>query len=311
MKDPINSRVTDARFEIIKIRTFSVILEAIIIFTLCALALSLTVSLTGMTIWLAFMPAFAYFMLKFAVIIRDRRTISSIVLKYPALDERLQTAYDNRKEHNVLVERLILDVSKRLDDLHSSAFMSGKGVFMRVFVIVILLFSLLSVHLVEIQEAGLHFTTDLQKTINVFTNGGDDGTGQDHMSSGKDKPYNQSQYGNKKETEKVGGGPGGKAPGFSEGPLAGQGGGTGESDTQNLYGAPTSARIEGQNVKMEVHPEYGGEVDIEDQSKPSDTRPFSGVDNPDSAASDRSQDPVEYEEVIKAYFDKLSSEDRK
>ena len=307
MKDPINSRVSDARFEIVKIRTFSVILEAIIIFTLCALVLSLV----GMNIAQGVMPAFAYFMLKFAVIIRDRRTISSIVLKYPALDERLQTAYDNRKEHNVLVERLILDVSKRLDDLHSSAFMSGKGVFMRVFVIVILLFSLLSVHLVEIQAAGIHFGTDLQKAINVISSGGDDGTGQGHMSSGNDKEYNQSQYGNKKETEKVGGGPGGKAPGFSEGPLSGQGGGTGENDNQNLYGAPTTARIEGQNVKMEVHPEYGGEVDIEDQRKPSDTRPFNGLDSVDSAASDRSQDPVEYEEVIRSYFKKLSDEGSK
>jgi hypothetical protein len=307
MKDPINSRVTDARFEIVKIRTFSVILEAVILFTLCAVAFSLT----GVNITLGFMPAFAYFMLKFAVIVRDRRTISSIVLKYPALDERLQTAYDNRKESNVLVERLILDVSKRLDDLHSSAFMSGKGVFVRVFVIVILMFALLSIHLVEIQQAGLHFRTDMEKTINDLTNGGEDVTGSGHMSSGNDKEYNQSQYGNKKETEKVGGGPGGKAPGFSEGPLGGQGGGTGENDNPNLYGAPTSARIEGQNVKMEVHPEYGGEVDIEDTRKPSDTRPFSGVDTVDTAASDRSQDPVEYEEVIRNYFQKLSDEGAK
>jgi hypothetical protein len=123
MKDPINSRVSDARFEIVKIRMFSVSMEAIIIFTLCAIILSLL----GTNVMLGIMPAFAYFTLKLAFILRDRRTISSIVLKYPALDERLQTAYDNRKESNVLVERLILDVSKRLDELHSSAFMSGKA----------------------------------------------------------------------------------------------------------------------------------------------------------------------------------------
>jgi len=62
---------------------------------------------------------------------------------------------------------------------------------------------------------------------------------------------------------------------------------------------------------MEVHPEYGGEVDIEDTRKPSDTRPFSGVDTVDTAASDRSQDPVEYEEVIRNYFQKLSDEGAK
>jgi hypothetical protein len=128
------------------------------------------------------------------------------------------------------------------------------------------------------------------------------------MSMGGGKEWERGNHSNKKEAEKIGGAYGGKAPGFSEGPLAGTGGGTGENDNQNLYGAPTSARIEGQNVKMEVHPEYGGEVDIEDTRKPSDTRPFNPLESVDSAASDRSQDPVEYEEVIRSYFEKLSLE---
>lgn len=304
MKDSINSRVSDARFEIVKIRAFSVTLEAIIIFTFCAIALSLT----GMNIAIALMPAFAYYMLKLAAIIHDRRTIKDIVLKYPALDERLQTAYDNRKESNILAERLIADVSGRLDDLHSSAFMSGKGVFSRVFVIIILLFSLLSIHLVEIQQAGLHFRTDIERTINDLSGNGDGSGGSDTMSMGGGKEWERGNHSNKKETEKIGGAYGGKAPGFSEGPLAGTGGGTGENDNQNLYGAPTSARIEGQNVKMEVHPEYGGEVDIEDTRKESERRAYSVPEEVDSAGSDRSQDPVEYEEVIRSYFEKLSLE---
>jgi hypothetical protein len=304
MKDPINSRVSDARFEIVKIRMFSVTLEAIIIFTLCAIALSLA----GLNVSIGFMPAFAYFMLKLAAIIHDRRTIKDIVVKYPSLDEKLQTAYDNRKESNILAERLIADVSGRLDDLHSSAFMSGKGVFSRVFVIIILLFSLLSIHLVEIQQAGLHFRTDIERTINDLSGNGDGSGGSDTMSMGGGKEWERGNHSNKKETEKIGGAYGGKAPGFSEGPLAGTGGGTGENDNQNLYGAPTSARIEGQNVKMEVHPEYGGEVDIEDTRKESERRAYSVPEEVDSAGSDRSQDPVEYEEVIRSYFEKLSLE---
>jgi hypothetical protein len=210
MKDPINSRIGDARFEIAKIRIFSVILESIIIFTLCAIGLSLA----GTNIALGLMPAFTYFMLKFAVIVRDRRTIGSIVLKYPALDERLQTAYDNRKESNVLAERLINDVSKRMDDLHSSAFMSAKGVFLRVFVIVILLFSLLSIHLVEIQQAGINFRTDLEKAINVLSGNGDGSGGSDTMSMGGGKEWERGNHSAKKETEKIGGAYGGKAPGL-------------------------------------------------------------------------------------------------
>lgn len=304
MKDPINSRVRDARFEIANIRMFSVILESIIIFTLCAIFLSLI----NVSVAMGIMPAFAYFMLRLAEVVRDKRTIRNIVVKYPTLDERLQTAYDNRTESNIIVERLIKDVSKRMDDMHSSEFMCGKKVFARVLLTVFLLFVLLSIHLVEIQQAGIHFRSDMEKALNDLSGNGDGSGGSDTMSMGGGKDWERGNHSNKKETEKIGGAYGGKAPGFSEGPLAGTGGGTGENENENLYGAPTSARIEGQNVKMEVHPEYGGEVDIEDTRKPSDTRPFEGLDSVDSAASDRSQDPVEYQEVIRSYFEKLSAE---
>ncbi len=306
MKDLITPRIRDTRFEIVKLRLFMAILESVIIFVFCAILLSLA----QMSVALGILPAFAYLMLKLARIIRDRRVINTIVLKYPALDERLQTAYDNRKESNILVERLIMDVSKKLDDLHSSAFMNGKGLFLRVFVIILLLFSLISINLVSIQQAGIHFRSYLENAVNGFSNS-DDGGGSGTMSMGGGKDWNQSSYGNKKETQKVGGGPGGKAPGYSEGPLAGKGGGMGDNENQNLYGAPTSARIEGQNVKMEVHPEYGGEVDIQDTRKDSDARAYKVPEAIDSAASDPGQDPVAYEEVIKNYFDRLSREDVK
>lgn len=303
MKDPINSRVRDARFEIASIRIFSVTLESIIVYILCAIALSLA----GVSVVFGIMPAFTYFMLKLAKIVRDRRTISTIVQKYPELDERLQTAYDNRKESNVIVERLLADVSRGMDEMRSSAFMSGRGIFLRISVTVVLLFVLLSVHLVSIQQAGIHLRSNIERTLVDLTGEGEGSGDEDTMTMGGGKEWERGNHSNKKETEKIGGAYGGKAPGFSEGPLAGTGGGAGENENQNLYGAPTSARIEGQNVKMEVHPEYGGEVDIEDTRKPSDTRPFAGVEA-ESTASDRSQEPVEYQEVIKAYFEKLSSE---
>jgi len=254
MKDPINSRIRDARFEIAKIKTFSVILESITIFTICAIALSLT----SLNIYIGILPAFAYFMLRLAGIIHNRRVVDTIVVKYPDLNERLQTAYDNRRESNLIVNRLIADVSSRMDNMRSSAFISWKGVYTRVFVTVVLLFVLLSVHLVEIQAAGIHIKTSIERVLNDISGNGDESGEGDTMTMGGGKEWERGNHSNKKETEKIGGAYGGKAPGFSEGPLAGTGGGTGENENQNLYGAPTSARIEGQNVKMEVHPEYGG-----------------------------------------------------
>jgi hypothetical protein len=311
MKDPITPRIRDTRFEIGRIRLFMAVLESVIIFIFCAIILSLVPLhlVSGIPpVALGILPAFAYFAYKLAGIIRDRRTVNTIVLKYPSLDERLQTAYDNRKESNILVERLITDVSRKLDDLHSSAFMSQRGLFIRISVIVLLVFSLISINLVSIQQAGIHLRSNLENAVNGFSSGAGDGGGSGTMSMGGGKDWNQSTYSNKKELQKVGGGPGGKAPGYSEGPLAGTGGGSGEDENQNIYGAPTSARIEGQNVKMEVHPEYGGEVDIEDTRKDSDSRAYKVPAEIDSAASDPGQDPVEYEEVIKNYFDRLSRE---
>jgi hypothetical protein len=113
-----------------------------------------------MNIALALMTAFAYFMIQFATVIDDQKTIKKIVIKYPTLDEKLQTAYDNGKTSNASAGRLIAEVSEKLDEMRSSDFINFKDVFIKVLVIIILCFSFLSIHLVEIQEAWIHLERD-------------------------------------------------------------------------------------------------------------------------------------------------------
>ena len=103
---------------------------------------------------------------------------------------------------------------------------------------------------------------------------------------------------------------GGSVPGFNEGPLEGSGGGAGEEDNKDIYGAPSSARLEGRDVKMEVHPEYGGEVEIRDVEEQAASKSFKMPEEIQSAGTPE-QEPVEYEEIIKKYFEKLSQEEGK
>jgi hypothetical protein len=101
---------------------------------------------------------------------------------------------------------------------------------------------------------------------------------------------------------------GGKTPGYNEGPLPGEGGGVGTKGNKNIYAAPTTAKIEGQNVDMEVHPEYGGQINIEDTEQKEQANTNFQVPDAVEAARNPEQEAVEYADMIKTYFQKLSSE---
>jgi hypothetical protein len=136
IKGPINSNMSKVRFEIVMISVFSDIWDSIIIFMLCAIVLSLA----NFSVTLAILPAFTYFMLKLAARIDDQDIIKKIIKKYPDLDEKLQTAYDNEKKSN--------------------DFISFKGIFIRAVVIIFLVFSFLTINLIYVQQVGTRILTD-------------------------------------------------------------------------------------------------------------------------------------------------------
>ena len=302
MKEIISLRISETRRAIILLQFFKLLLDSLVVF---AFFYILSILFDFDMSYLA-IPTVVFFMIKFIMIVTDTHIVEKVVKKHPSLNERLQTAFDNQSKPNIITDKLIAYVANEMSSISYSAFFGAGRITLSVIAVTTLLFAAPTV--IKYKEA----IVSLPKTIpnqfnNYFFQGNGNGEGSDTMSMGNGKDWNQSSYGNKKETQKVGGGPGGMAPGYSEGPLAGTGGGTGENDNPNIYGAPTSARIEGENVKMEVHPEYGGEVSIEDTSQPSDIR-GKVPGQIDSASSDPGQDPVAYEEVIKNYFDRLSKE---
>lgn len=305
--DLITPRLEEIKRVISKLKLFTIVLDSIIVFILS----SIFFVLFGIEIILAIIPSLIYLILKSISVVRDSRdrnvTEKKITQKYPSLDERLQTAYDNRERSNLIVDKLISGVSQRMDNICCSSFVESKKISLKVFVTIFLLFTLLTINFFHIRELGLDFQKDLSKFIDTSLS---TSTENDKGFLGNGGEWERGEESSKNEREKIGGESGGEIPGFSEGPIPGMGGGAGETPSSDIYGAPSSARIEGQDIEMEVHPEYGGETEIKDVNEEINADKFK-LPEEIKASSTPEQEPVEYEEIIRKYFEKLSQEEGK
>ena len=305
--DLITPRLEEVRKVVSKLKLFTLALDSIIVFILS----SIFFVLFGIEPVLAIIPSLIYFILRSISVVRDGRDRNviekRITQRYPSLDERLQTAYDNRERSNLIINRLISDVSQRMDNISYSSFVESKNISLKVFMIIFLLFALLTINFFHIREVSLNFQKDLSKFIDTALS---TSTENDKGFFGNRDEWEMSKESSKNEQEKIGGESGGKIPGFSEGPIPGMGGGAGETPGGDIYGAPSSARIEGQDIEMEVHPEYGGEIDIKDVNEEVNAVEFKLPEEIKSSYIPE-QEPIEYEEIIRRYFEKLSCEEVK
>ena len=308
MKDLITPKIKAARRVMLLLKFFMVILDSLIIFALSSIVFTyIRKPIVYDFVPTAFVPAGVYFLIRTIAIAATIKPVQQIAWKYPVLNERLQTAIDNKNASNVIVDRLLMDVSAKLEMMSTSLFFETQSVSLRLIAVLILLPLSFSANIYIIDQQP--FQNFLSKGIGGLPFGDlfGGGNGNDIMEVGGGKDYEPGTHENKKENRKIGGLSGGMVPGFNEGPLEGEGGGTGTDANKDIYGAPSSAQIEGRDVKMEVHPEYGGEVEIRDVGDEAAARSFTMPDEIRSAGSPE-QEPVEYEEVIKRYFEKLSTE---
>lgn len=299
--DLITPRLREVRWLISKLKFFTIAVDSIIVFILSSILLLFL----GFELILALLPSLIYFILRLILMIRDRTVMEKIICRHPFLGERLQTAYDNRERSNLIVNRLLSGVSHQMDNIPCSSFVELKGLFLKVFVIIFLLFTLLTINFFHLKELGLDFQKDLMGFIDtpLVTS-----TGNNKGFLGNAGEWEKDKERLEEEEDKIGGESGGKIPGFGEGPIPGSGGGAGETTSGDIYGAPSSARIEGQDLEMEVHPEYGGEIEIKDVGREVDAEGFK-LPEEIKAASTPEQEPVKYEAVIRKYFEKLSWEE--
>lgn len=299
MKDPIILRLDEVKRLAFKLNLFNTILNSLIVFMVFAIVLRLF----GIAAIIAACPAIIYGIMSLIYRLHQVNVITSVVKKYPSLDERLQTAYENRRIHNVIVDSLIKEVSKRMDDVRYSSFLSVNELTSRAIIAIVLVFIFLSINFINIEDLGLNLRgfidQDLIDQIEDFT--GFDIFPDDSFQADEDEKFETKH---KVEDDMVGGDVGGEMPGINEGPIPGFGGGTGEEGSSDIYGDPSSAKIAGKNIDMEMHPEYGGEIEIKDVGEERAKEEFSGNLKGKSAEIPE-QDPVEYRELIKTYFQSL------
>jgi len=300
MENEVVTKLAEVDKAISTLIIFTLLINSVIVF----LVFAIIFTLLGIDLRLVIVTPLIY--LPFALVWRRTRTdtINLVAGKYPTLDERLQTVHDNREKDSFILRRLNNDVSKRMDNICYSSFTNVKKLTSKTVLAVLLTFIFLSINFINLSHI-LPLGNEFLGEIDALG----EGLGINIGLSSPSEPgtWESSNYSNEEEQERLGGKAGGQQPGINEGPIPGQGGGTGYTEDQEIFGNPTSAKIEGENVNIEIHPEYGGEIEIKDVGDDSlEGDEFSLSDIQGSKAPE--EEPLKYEQIIKNYFEKLIEE---
>jgi hypothetical protein len=248
-----------------------------LLFMTTLLASVLLLMLIDATLYLA--PALTGVALA-AYYLRGRRhydPVRSIEKGNPALRERLSAAYDNRSKENLVVRELVKEVAYDLENVNTGAFLDRGRTNAYVVASIIIVFILLSLLFAGFEGLNLGGL--------MGGSGGSGGSSQGKGSGG-------------------GGGGGGQA-GESE---SSQEETVGQGSSQNIYGDSSIARIEGQELELEIHPEYG---ETEGFDMGGDGEGISGMEGYVQATAAETYGenlPVELEGSIRRYFEKLTED---
>ncbi len=293
MESILSDSIKEVETILWRIKLVYMIMNSVIVFFTSAIFLRLL----NLPVSISVLPTLFYILAYITKEIKYGDSIKSIVIRYPKLDERLQTALDNRDKSNIIVKSLTSDVSNRLDEMRCSSFIETKTITKQVILVILLISVFLSINFIRFDN--LEIDMKHSGMINSFTNTENFGSLLDRES--------KWQIGNKsapEERERIGAEGGGKRPGIAEGPEPGMGGGAGDNPNIDIYGKKSSAKIEGENINIELHPEFSGEIEIGDVEDKTKNRGEFSISSIESAGAPR-QEPLKYEEIIKKYFEKL------
>jgi len=128
-----------------------------------------------------------------------------------------------------------------------------------------------------------------------------DGRGELEMFMGGE--HEKSNWTSSEEKKKLGSEAGGETPGYNEGPIAGQGGGKGYETGADIFGDAQSASLFGKDVDFNLHPEYGGDIEIRETGGRAKVKRFD-IDEVQSVeeCAECVVGP-ENEEVVRNYFE--------
>ncbi|MCL7410575.1 MAG: hypothetical protein P1P69_04290 [Methanosarcinaceae archaeon] len=206
--------------------------------------------------------------------IRDKRSnvLNLVENKYPVLFERLRTAYDNRKNSNIIVDNLLTNVMVDTKTVRSSSFLNKKRLAFGIFALL----------------ATSSFFTYV--TISDYRT---DITPEDISKIIEELPLIKEE-----ETQPEG--------------LLPEGGDDGEGDesgTENLFGEPAIIVIEGEEIDLTLPPGAGIGFTIKDEGeiRTEDFERSSAYDiSIISSQAYYESLPEGYDNIIKAYFEEMA-----
>lgn len=272
----------------------------IMLFLVVLLGFAVLFQLIGVKVIYAFIPATIY--VEAIVVLRlllKTKVIDRVECKHVELDGSLKTAYEYRNKRNIIVDDLVSSVTDKLKVVGYSTFIDVEDLTYRVIMTVILSFIFLTVTVVTYQDLVLEINlaeSALSKTRDEIRDQGERLFGGGIWESSEN-------YSSAEEENELGAGAGGLQPGQASGPITGRGGGVGGEEDLDIYGEPGSANMWGQEISIEFHPEYGGDVDVDEAASGLGAFDYSMPEV--SGAQEYKDYPVEQEELVRKYFEKL------
>jgi len=303
--DTLASKVMEAKAVLWSIDIYKTALDFIIGFMVAGIV----TQMLEMTLLAAFPLAAAYAAFQFARSLRHQDIVKNLEGKYDFLDERLATALEYKGRRNIIVEDLTLDVARRMDAVEASTFLNMRDLSKRIWTVIILWFLFLTLVVLNLRSATFDSISSLLDSA-IVRDTADQilGGGPNAFERFTGQRWEQSNYSNDKDKNKLGAQSGGKQPGINEGPLPGTGSGSGADASTDIFGTASSASIAGKDVDLRLHPEYGGEIEIRQTGGSNKPNQF----NLDQVSSvDECQDCMvgpENEEVVRRYFEKILPE---
>ncbi|VVB52678.1 Uncharacterised protein [uncultured archaeon] len=300
----VTRKIRDVNRTLLVSELFQIILNSLIIF----LTLSIILSILGITLFLGLIVAGMAFIIMVVWDEVKRDPLKRISEVYPTLKERVRTAYDNRHRHNLITESLNIDVYKRMDLMEDGRFVDDTRIIYKVVGSFILIFLLLTVTVIDLHgilaniigSDGL-LRNQLNQAVDRVTGGQFDVTGN--------KGYEGNEnYKTDQEKEKLGAESGGDRPGYNEGPIPGKGGGVGSDGTQDIFGEASSANLNGKDLNVKLHPEYGGDIDIEEVAGGKKAGDFVIGEVQSTQVCEECAVGPEHAEIVRKYFESILEE---
>ncbi|MFC2162511.1 hypothetical protein ACFLRF_02425 [Candidatus Altiarchaeota archaeon] len=300
--DDLVNKLREATIVYMSLRAYKLVLDLAISF----LAASILLQILGFSMFYSLIPVLLYVMLQVILEARKANVMKQIEGRYDTLNESLETAYEHREDDNIIVASLLKDVSSKMEHVESSTFFKPREVATRVATTIILLFIMMTITVLDLRGALVDFMVDNTRVGERLKDGF--GNAQNRFQAMMGEDFEKSNYSTADEQDKLGAESGGERPGISQGPIPGKGGGIGEDGGKDIYGDASSANIEGENLKFQLHPEYGGEIEIRETGGRLIQKEFT-LDRIESAETcEECVIGPEHEEVVRKYFEKILAE---